>query len=103
MIEQNYEEKLSRTFDFLLVMAENNGFYSPTRQKVCYQIYEKKDRTVAKLESAVKFLERRFKEQDLDAFLENPICQNVFNTEQWKTRWPQNIMVLHDGEEKIHE
>lgn len=93
-----YEKNLNRAFDYLLNQAENNGFYSPVRQEVCTVIYEKKDRTVEKLELAIQYLQRRFKEQDLEVFLTTPICQKVLESKEYKTRWCNNEIVLATGE-----
>lgn len=95
---KNYEANLSRAYDYLEFTAENNSFYSPARQEVCKAIYDKKDRTINKMELAIKYLQRRFKEQELDVFLETPICQVVFQSEEWDKRWPdKNVVILASG------
>lgn len=98
-----YEENLSRAYDYLEFTAENNGFYSPTRQEVCKAIYDKKDRTIANMELAIKYLQRRFKEQELDVFLETPICQAVFQSNEWDKRWPDKSIVILANGKMLHE
>lgn len=99
---QEYEKQLNRAFDYLLCTAENNGFYSPTRQAVCVAIYEKKDRSVENLEIAIKYLFRRFQEQDLHVFLNQKICKSVSENPLWQQRWPnKEIAILASGEEYI--
>lgn len=93
-----YEKNLNRAFDYLLNIAENNGFYGPVRQEVCKVIYEKKDRNVEKMELAIRYLQRRFKEQDLDVFLTTQICEAVLQSAEWQKRWNNNEIVLASGE-----
>lgn len=96
--DTTYEKNLSRAFDYLLNIADNNGFYSPVRQEVCKVIYEKKNRTIEKMELAIRYLQRRFKEQDLDVFLTTQICEKVVQSEQYKERWKNDEIVLATGE-----
>lgn len=104
MIELNmYENNLSKAYDYLEFTAENNGFYTPTRQEVCKAIYDKKDRTVNKMELAIKYLQRRFKEQGLEVFLENQICKKVFQSQEWKKRWPDESVVILANGKKLNE
>lgn len=93
-----YKNNLSRAFDYLLNIAENNGFYGPTRQEVCKVIYDKKNRNIENMQLAIRYLQRRFKEQDLDVFLFTPICEKVLQSEPYKARWQNNEIVLATGE-----
>ena len=97
---ENYEAQLNRAFDYLLCTAENNGFYSPTRQVICVAIYDKKDRNIEKLEKAIKYLSRRFTEQGLEVFLQQELCQKVLNNLLWIKKWSnKSIEILANGEE----
>jgi len=98
-----YEANLSRAYDYLEFTAENNSFYSPTRQEVCKAIYDKKDRTIDKMELAIQYLQRRFKEQELEVFLETPICQSVFQSKEWNKRWPDKSIVILANGKMLHE
>ncbi len=101
---QEYEKQLNRAFDYLLCTAENNGFYSPTRQVVCVAIYDKKDRNIENLEIAIKYLFRRFQEQDLDVFLNQEICKSISDNPLWQKRWiNKDIAILANGQEYILE
>lgn len=100
-IIKSYKVDLQNVFNHLEKTAENTGFYSPTRQKVCTEIWESKNPTLLKLEKAVKFLKRRFQEQGMDKYLEDSVCKKVFENSLWKSRCPQDKEVLSNGEE-IH-
>lgn len=94
-----YQLELDKAFNYLEKTAEDNGFYGPLRQKVCTVIWIDKDNSLKNLEKAIKYLERRLTEQDMEELLEHEICKKVFNNNFWIKRWPTNIMVLAHGEE----
>jgi hypothetical protein len=99
-----YEYNLNKAYDYLKFTAENNGFYSPIRQKVCQIVYDKEQRNIKNLELAIKYLERRFKEQGLEVFLESPICHAVFSSEEWANKWSdKTVVILASGKTQKEE
>lgn len=96
---KQYNADLKNVFNHLEKIAENAGFHSPIRQKVCTDIWESTTPTLVKLEKAVKFLQRRFQEQGMEKFLEDSICKQVFENVLWQHRWVKDIVVLANGEE----
>lgn len=99
---EDYKTNLDNAFNYLEDVANKNGFYGPTRQKVCSIIWKDKNNSLENLEKAVKYLQRRFQEQELEELFKEESCQKVFDNELWNKRWPENIIVLADGEEIIN-